>query len=297
MELRHLRYFVAVAEELSFTRAAQRLHIGQPPLSQAIQALEHDVGATLLDRSRRWVRLTDAGRMFLNDAREILALASKAADTARRAEIGQVGDLRIGFNNSTPLTPIFSDTINSYRSGAPLVRLHFSELPTMQQIDAIRARTLDVGFLRPPETPVDDDIRMLRLRINPLRVFTPLGHRLSGSESIAVKDLRDEQFVMFRRDLGTTLYPQIQRMCHLEGFEPIIAMEVREVGTIIGLVAAGCGIAILPDIFERIRIENVAVMPLADPVGSTDLLLAHRSDETSAVVTSFVHIAARTDAA
>lgn len=122
MELRHLRYFIAVAEELHFTRAAARLQIGQPPLSQAIQALETYIGAQLFERSKRWVRLTEAGKLFLLDARRILALAEQAGETARRAARGEVGELRIGFTYSTPYTPLFAKLINSYRSQFPALR-------------------------------------------------------------------------------------------------------------------------------------------------------------------------------
>src|SRR5438105_2507958 len=121
MELRQLRYFVAVAEELHFTRAAERLHIGQPPLSHAIQTLEHDIGAQLFERTKRWVRLTGAGTLFLQDARRILALSEQAGDTARRAQRGEAGELRVGFTFSTPFTPLFAAVINRYRQEFPAV--------------------------------------------------------------------------------------------------------------------------------------------------------------------------------
>src|SRR5450830_1339532 len=137
MELRQLRYFIAVAEELHFTRAAERLHIGQPPLSHAIQQLEANVGAQLFERSKRWVRLTEAGRLFLADARRILALTESAADTARRAERGEAGELRIGFTFSTPLTPLFATVINRYRAEFPAVSLTLHEMSTLRQLDAL----------------------------------------------------------------------------------------------------------------------------------------------------------------
>src|SRR3569833_2895327 len=143
MELRHLRYFVAVAEELHFTRAAERLHIGQPPLSQQIQLLEEEVGARLLDRSRRWVRLTEAGKLFLDDARRILALSAEAAETARLAERGEMGRLRIGFTASTPLTEVFNRAVNAYRRQYPGVTLGFAEMSTLRQIVALRDRSID----------------------------------------------------------------------------------------------------------------------------------------------------------
>src|SRR5690606_18837581 len=135
-----IQYFIAVAEDLSFTRAAERLHIGQPPLSQSIQMLEEDIGTKLFERTRRWVKLTEAGRLFLEDARQIVALTASAAHNARRAGNGEIGDLHLGFNNSTPFTTHFANTINAYRNQFPLVTLHLSEMSTMQQIEAIRER-------------------------------------------------------------------------------------------------------------------------------------------------------------
>jgi DNA-binding transcriptional LysR family regulator len=168
VELRHLRYFVAVAEELSFTRAAERLHIGQPPLSHQIQMLEAEVGAQLLERSKRWVRLTEAGKLFLDDARRILALSGQAVQTARRAERGEVGELRVGFTFSTPLTPLFATVINRYRQRYPGVTLTLHEMATLRQIDAIANRELDLGLVRPPEAVVPESVDMTVLRRDPL---------------------------------------------------------------------------------------------------------------------------------
>src|SRR5476649_926599 len=148
MELRHLRYFVAVAEELSFTRAAARLHIGQPPLSQQIQALEAEVGAQLLERSKRWVRLTQAGALFLADARRILALSEQAVQTARRAQRGEAGELRIAYTYSTPFTPLFASVINRYRQRYPGVVLTLNEMATLRGRCHRRARNRP--RLRPP---------------------------------------------------------------------------------------------------------------------------------------------------
>jgi DNA-binding transcriptional LysR family regulator len=145
MELRHLRYFVAVAEELHFTRAAERLHIGQPPLSQQIQALEAELGAQLFERNKRSVRLTQAGTLFLDDARRILALSEQAAVTARRAQRGEAGELRIGFTFSTPFTPYFATVINRYRQQFPHVTLTLHEMATLHQLEAISGRTMDLG--------------------------------------------------------------------------------------------------------------------------------------------------------
>ncbi|MDB5754503.1 MAG: LysR family transcriptional regulator [Massilia sp.] len=295
MELRHLRYFIAVAEELHFTRAAERLHIGQPPLSHAIQVLEADVGARLLDRSKRWVRLTEAGKLFLADARRILALAEQAAETARRAERGEAGELRIGFTYSTPLTPLFAEVINRYRQQFPLVTLTLHEMATMRQLDAIGQRGLDLGFIRPPELAIAPAIGLTPLREDPLVVVLPVGHRLAAKEAIAIRELAELPFVMYPPDAGTGIYPQIHRLCRAAGFVPRIAQTAGEASTIIGLVAAGSGITLLPSSFDRIRMDGVCYRPISDREATTMLLLAQRAGEHAPLIDAFVALV--TDAA
>lgn len=291
MELRHLRYFVAVAEELHFTRAAERLHIGQPPLSQQIQALEQEVGATLLDRTRRSVRLTEAGKLFLNDARRILALSVEATDTARRAERGEIGELRIGFTPSTLLMPLFPSVINTYRKQFPHVALVVKEMVTMRQIDAIDQRILDIGFIRPPAKEIAPDINLATLRHDPLILVAPSNHRLARKASITVRDLKDEAFVMFVQDSGTGTYPEILRLCRKAGFEPTISMEAREPSVIISLVAAGFGISILPESYRCIRIKGACYRPIADSSAVMQLILASRRSEVSPPAEAFSRLA------
>jgi DNA-binding transcriptional LysR family regulator len=291
MELRHLRYFVAVAEELHFTRAAERLHIGQPPLSQQIQALEAELGAQLFERSKRWVRLTEAGRLFLDDARRILALAEQAAATARRAQRGEAGELRIGFTFSTPFTPLFASVINRYRQRFPLVRLTLHEMATLPQIEAIGQRTLDLGFVRPPEVAIADGVTLSVLRQDPLLLVLPSAHPLAAQAQIAIRELAGQAFVMYPKDAGTGIYPQIFRLCRAAGFVPHIAQEAGEASTIIGLVAAGCGISVLPASFDRIRMDGVCYRPIADPAATTSLLLARRRGPGTPLVDAFVALA------
>ncbi|MDC8757387.1 LysR substrate-binding domain-containing protein [Janthinobacterium fluminis] len=292
MELRHLRYFVAVAEELHFTRAAERLHIGQPPLSQQIQALEAELGAQLFERSKRWVRLTEAGRLFLDDARRILALAEQAAVTARRAQRGEAGELRIGFTFSTPFTPLFATVINRYRQRFPLVRLTLHEMATLPQIEAIGQRTLDLGFVRPPEVAIPASVSLSTLRQDPLRLVLPSAHPLAAQASIAIRELAGQAFVMYPKDAGTGIYPQIFRLCRAAGFVPHIAQEAGEASTIIGLVAAGCGISVLPASFDRIHMDGVCYRPIADPAATTSLLLARLQGQSAPLVDAFIALAA-----
>jgi len=291
MELRHLRYFVAVAEELHFSRAALRLHIGQPPLSAQIQALEREVGAPLLERTKRWVRLTDAGTLFLEDARRILSLAEQAGDTARRASRGEVGQLRVGFTSSMPFSEILPRVVNRYRQLYPQVDLSLQEMPSMRQFEAIAERILDVGFVRPPEVAIDRRVDVITLRHDPLVVVVPTTHRLARKELVSFADLNHEPFVMYSRDVGTGLHMQIQRLCRVAGFEPMVSQEAREASTIIGLVAAGCGVSILPESFQCIKMTGVCYRNISDEQATTALMLARRAGETSALVEAFFKLA------
>jgi DNA-binding transcriptional LysR family regulator len=291
MELRHLRYFVAVAEELSFTRAAERLHIGQPPLSQQIQALEHEIGARLFERNRRRVLLTEAGRLFLADARRMLALSEQAKETARRAHLGEAGELRVGFTFSTPFTPLFAKVVRRYRQQYPGVLLTFQEMATLPQLAKIEARELDVGFVRPASMPLPSTVAVTMLRRDPLRLVLPADGPLARKKSIAVKDLADQAFVVFPKEAGTGIYHQIFDMCRAAGFSPTIAMEAGEPSTIIGLVAAGCGISVLPSSFEGIHMEGVAYRPLVDAAATTSMLRARHAEGGGPLVDAFVALA------
>src|SRR5471032_1814016 len=284
MELRHLRYFVAVAEELSFTRAAARLHIGQPPLSQQIQALEAEVGAQLLERSKRWVRLTQAGALFLADARRILALSEQAVQTARRAQRGEAGELRIAYTYSTPFTPLFASVINRYRQRYPGVVLTLNEMATLRQVDAIAAREIDLGFVRPAEAIAPATVRLTELRRDALLLVLPTGHALARQSSVAVGELKGSPFVMYPKDAGTGIYPQIFSLCRAAGFVP----QVAEMSAILGLVAAGCGISVLPGSFNSLQMEGVVFRPLSDAAAHTPLLLAQREEAASPLVAAFV---------
>lgn len=291
MELRHLRYFVAVAEELNFTRAAERLHIGQPPLSHAIQMLEADVGARLFERTRRWVRMTEAGRLFLIDARAILAMSERAAETARQAGRGEAGELRIGFTFSTPLTPLFATVINRYRLQYPGVALRLHEMATLPQLDALGARTLDLGFVRPPDSVLPAAVMLSALREDRLVAVLPTSLALARKKTVAIEELKELPFVMYPAGAGTGIYPQIFRLCREAGFVPRVGQVAGEASTIIGLVAAGCGVSVLPASFDRIRMDGVRYRPLTGSAASTSLLLAQRKQESSPLVQAFVALA------
>ena len=287
MELRHLRYFVAVAEELHFTRAALRLNIAQPPLSQQIRALEGELGVQLFLRTRRSVALTDAGHALLVRAREMLAATRSLPGELQRVARGEVGLLRIGFSSTLPLTKLLRDVVADHRRTHPDVALNLREMHSQQQFDGLLRGELDVGLVRYNER-APEGIRLVVLRRDPLRLVVPASHRFARRKSVAIAECRDEPFIGFPGDAGTGTGPLLKRLCAQAGFEPRIAQEAREATTQIGLVAAGLGIAVLPAPLEAVRIEGVHYVSLEDAGALLVMSVATRADEASERVLQFV---------
>lgn len=288
MELRHLRYFVAVAEELHFTRAAERLHIGQPPLSQQIQALEQELGAALFTRSKRRVALTDAGRHLLVRAREILDAAAKVGGEVQRVARGEVGELRIGFTSTVPLTPILPAIVQSYRQHYPHVTLQLREMYTDDQFDALRQDQLDVGFVRFNGYQAPPGVRIKPLRRDPLLLIVPAHHRLAKRKSVALAECKDEDFIVYPTSAGSGLKLYLRQLCARAGFEPHVAQEAGEALTQIGLVAAGLGVAVLPAPFDVLRVEGVRYLPIADEGATLLMAAAVREHESAQRVLHFM---------
>ncbi len=264
MELRQLRYFVAVAEELHFTRAARRLGLSQPPLSQQIRQMEEELATPLFDRSRKRVALTEAGRMLLGEARATLAQAERAELVARRAGRGEIGELRVGLFASAPLLPAFARTVIAFRRSLPDARLTLQEAPTLAQLDALQRRALDAGFLRCPSAdhlpPGLDTVELAR---EPLVVVMRRDHRLARRGApLPLTALAEEPMIFFARSVGTTLHDQLASLCRRAGFAPRIVQEARENSTLMGLVAAGLGLAVLPHSLSQIRVGGVVARAL-----------------------------------
>ena len=287
MELRHLRYFVAVAEELHFTRAARRLNIAQPPLSQQIRALERELGVPLFLRTRRSVALTDAGAALLVRARDLLAATQALPLELQRVARGEIGLLRIGFSSTLPLTKVLRDVVADWRRTHPDVALHLREMHSASQFEALRAGELDVGLVRYNER-APEGILLQLLRRDPLRLVVGEGHRFARRRSVPIASCRDESFIGFPGDAGTGTGPLLKRLCAQAGFEPRIAQEAREATTQIGLVAAGLGIAVLPAPLEAVRIEGVRYVPLEGEGAVLVMSAATRTDEASERVLAFV---------
>ena len=291
MELRHLRAFVAVAEELHFGRAAERLGIQQPPLSLQIQALERELAARLLDRGSRKVNLTAVGALFLVEARATLAQAERAIAVVRRAGEGEIGEIRLGFTASAPFTAVMPQVIYAFRQRFPEVHLKLMGLPTREQLAALVARKLDLAFVR---SPIPPELAALNVMTDRLMLVLRAEHPLAALATVPVAALAREPFVMFERDAGTGIWDQIVAICADQGFSPTVSQEAREAPTLIGLVAAGLGVTILPDSLRRIQVEGVVYRPLDTPQAASTVLLAHRRDERGGAVRAFIRLVAET---
>lgn len=290
MELRHLRYFVAVAEELHFGRAAARLNMSQPPLSQQIAALERDLGVRLLERAGRRVSLTNAGQLVLREARATLEQADRARLAARRAQAGQAGELRIGVFASAPLSLAFAETIGAFRRACPAVALTLREQPTPEQIDELLGGRLDFGFLRSPGRPaLPPEIEVLEVVREPLCVTVAADHRLAaGDGPVPVRELATEPFVFFSRSVGSSLNDQLHAICMAAGFVPRITQEAAANAMILGLVSAGVGISVLPAALCALRPGRIRVRPLAAEGAVTATWLAWRRDRAGPLADRFV---------
>jgi DNA-binding transcriptional LysR family regulator len=290
MELRHLRYFIAVAENLHFGRAAEALGISQPPLSQQIQALEQEVGARLFDRTNRRVALSEAGRLFLDEARQVLAQVDKAADVARRAQLGELGELKIGFTSSAPFNSSISSAIHAFRRAFPAVHLHLREMSSQEVADALQEGTLEVGFMRP--LPLVDTLHAVELSREPLVAVLNASHSLAirASGGVHLAQLAEEPFVFFPRSYGSGLYAQLLALAQAAGFSPHFAQEASEPMTIIGLVSAGLGVSVLPASYRSIRIAGVVYVPLLDEAAESAVWLVRRRGSSSAMAQAFAQL-------
>ena len=278
MDLRQFRYFVAVAEELHFSRAAERLHIGQPPLSLQIQAIEQELGVMLLKRSRRRVELTEAGRVFLVEARAALAQAAHAIDTAKRAATGHVGKLSIHFTTSAPLTSVFTRAIRAYHTAFPDVQLELGIATSQHTLDMLALGKLDVGLIR-PAAQAAMPLGLIALPVNRERLMLvlPEGHALADLKvPVPIEALADQRFVLRRRGTGAGFYEQVFQMCAQAGFTPNVVQDAAETTTTLGLVAAGLGLTIMPASVALIQLENVVWRELAvGDAALTSLLLVY----------------------
>jgi DNA-binding transcriptional LysR family regulator len=262
MELRHLRYFIAVAEELHFGRAAERLHIAQPPLSRQIRDLEREVGTPLFDRVPRGVELTPAGRAFLPEARLTLAQAERAQRTAQRAARGEVGRLRVGFVEAATYSGILPDVLGFFRMHLPDIGISLLEMDPVEQAEAFRDGRIDLGILHSPPADADRWLRIEPVYTDALMAAIPAAHRFADRSRVTLANLAGEPFVLFPRYAAPVLYDAIIARCRSAGFSPRIVQEAEGWHTLAGLVGAGVGVAFVPRSLTNFQRPGVVYRPV-----------------------------------
>ena len=288
IELRHLRYFVAVAEELHFGRAAAKLGIAQPPLSLQIQKLEAELGTALFERTSRRVQLTPAGKVLLDEARHVLQEFAAAADAALRAARGEMGSLSVAFAASVMFLAL-PKIIRRFREEFPRVHLELRELPTGSQLVALRTGELDIGFLREP--PVDEELSTETLMTERLLLALSKRHPLASRKRLRLTDVANEDFVLFPRDIAPGLYRHVLAVCAEAGVHPRIVQTSLELYTTVSLVEAGLGVTIIPESVRKMGWRGVRYYPIGSPAATTRIDAAWRTDNRSPVIPAFLEIA------
>ncbi|MEN0136598.1 MAG: LysR family transcriptional regulator [Rhodococcus sp. (in: high G+C Gram-positive bacteria)] len=289
-EMRLLRYFVTVAEERHFARAAERLHMAQPPLSQQIRKLEHQLGVELIDRSRRPIELTDAGRALYEEARLSLVHGERAFAAARRAARGQLGHLNIGALQAA-VDGVLSYVMRAHRREYPGVKIDLAELGTAEQIVQLTEHRLDIGFLR---GPVDEPSLTVETLIeDPLAAVVCDDDPLVEHDRIAPALLADQPMILWTRAAAPTTFADVVELFRQHKIQPPVVEESPRIQTILALVASGAGVALLPTSFINLNRHGVRFIPLHDPLPYRPLALAWRTSNQSPSVGGFIEIARR----
>ncbi|HVJ54613.1 MAG TPA: LysR substrate-binding domain-containing protein [Aliidongia sp.] len=289
IELRQLRYFVAVAEDLHFSRAAERLHIAQPALSMQILALERQLGARLLDRTKRSVSLTAAGALFLAEAQLTLRQAEHTELVGRQAGRGELGRIEVGYTGSVPFSGVMSGTIRRFRQAHPSVDLVLTELSSPDQYTGLTDGWLDVGFIRTDYGHRPANINLISMMKEPYIVVLNQAHELAAHQAIPIAALATEPFIIYSPSGGSSMFSPVNEICEQAGFEPRMAQIVPQVATIVNLAAAGLGVALVPRSLSHLHIDGVAYRPLADVETLSELAFAHRRGEHAPAVMAFIH--------
>ena len=287
MELRHIRYFLAIAREGNFTRAAAGLGIGQPPLSLQIKDLEREVGALLFRRVAHGAELTPAGQAFLAAVGGMPELAARGIRHAQRAARGEIGVLRVGFTASSTFNAVVPGTLRAFRRAYPGVELMLEEANTTRLTAGLDDGTLDVAFLR-PEGAGGRDLQLRLLCEEPMMLAIPAGHAMAGEEAIDLAGLAMDPFILFPRSVGPTLYDTIVGACRNSGFEPHVDQIAPQISSIVNLVAAELGVSIVPASMSRIHVDGAVFREIKGQAPIARLALAHRKGETSMFIRNFM---------
>ncbi len=286
IELRQFRQFIVVAEELSFRRAADRLNMAQPPLTATIKRLEDTIGATLIERTNRINRLTEAGRVFLEEARKAVVQADQAVVAAQRAGAGLTGALRVTFVPSAA-REILPSILLRFREQYPAIKLELQEAMTAQQIDLINAHEADLGFVVPPLRDADNLTSKIVAR-HRLVAAIPEGHPLARHEQIKLSDLAQDPWILFAARQGPGLHQIIIDACARAGFVPHVGQEAPQMETIVNLVAGGMGVALVSRALATGGRKGIAFRELAGPGAPVEFELAIAYAQTSPILEAFV---------
>lgn len=287
MEIRHLRYFLVLAEELHFNRAAERLHIAQPALSQQVRQLEKELNVELFIRTTRKVELTLAGASLKKHALEILSNVESVKDLVARVATGETGRLTLGFTGSATydLLPRIARAVREKMSGVSLVLR--GEMATASQIGALRSNALDIGFLRPP---ISEEFHQRVVRTDYLSLLMPASHPLAGEESIDLAHMADESFIQYSPSADPATFTIVSSAYQQAGFEAIVHQEVDATSVMVSLVAAGLGMALVPNSVSHVRVDGAVIRPLSSPIIPMNLVAAWRVGNDLPPISRFLEI-------
>lgn len=287
-ELRQLKYFIALAEELNFRRAANRLHISQPPLTRQIQQMESDLGVELFTRTPRGVELTQAGKVLLEEATNIMALSERATERAQLAGQGQLGRMDIGIFGSATFDTI-PKLILGFRSAHPNVNIVLHNMTKSEQINALRERRLTVGFNR--FVAAEPDIATEIVYTENALVAIHRAHAFARKQEVNFKELKDQPLILYPRATRNSFADMVTTACREAGFEPRIVQEVDDVSTSIALVSSGFGVCVVPESARNLKLPGVVYRPLRKAkLLSIDLCCLYRKDDQSPILLEFLDI-------
>lgn len=292
MELRHLRYFVAVAEELHFRRAAERLGIKQPPLSLQIRQLEQELGTSLFHRLTRGVELTETGTVLLDEARWILDQVERIKAGVQSRARGETGCIHLGFAGATCFQPLVPGIISAHRERYPGVLVSPEERSTPLLVAGLRSGEIDVAFIRPPLSD-DEGLEVEPLVEEPMVIVLPESHPRAGDRSMPLAVLAEETLILFPRTVGPGLHDAIIASCQWAGFSPKLGQEAPQISTMVHMVAAGFGVSIVPQSIAQIHLAGVAYIRIEGDAPRAPISLAYRRDDRSTSVRNFVASARR----
>jgi DNA-binding transcriptional LysR family regulator len=288
MELRHLRYFVAVGEEEHYGRAAERLRVAQPALSRQIQDLEREIGFKLFDRLRRGVKISSAGKMFLEDARRILQQVAEATARAQRVAQGQVGTLRVGFTENASWHGVVPISFRRFRERHPDAELQLSPLASLEQIDAVRSARLDAGFIY-NISKADRELDRLPVGIHKIALAAPKGHPLTKLKELRLRDMADASFIWFPRRESPAFYDRLMNACFRGGLKsPRVVQEAVNEATILSLVSHGMGVGWVHGTARGRCPKGVVILSVTDLNMPLELALVWRKDNASPLLARFV---------